>query len=369
MERTRSIRRIKRLVMAVLMTAAPASAVLPVQAAQTGVSYRCTLVKDGKQTVSREKETSGSAKGKDTVSSIQVRLEGAPGHVRYRVHTASGWSRWRRDGAAARGPKKDSPVDAFQIRLEGKAARHYSIAYRYRGLDTGWSSWKKDGKTAGSVKKGKEITAFQISIAPKEASSRKQEDKKTAAVDLYAGRSAERTVSVSSGPSDAPGGALSKEQFEQMLAAGQAPSLAELKETAMELYGMDEASFNVALGWLAGDNIAEDNYWNYFSACCPINAFVKMGAAGFQSYYCNDAWSGGRGYYTPAAYAGRAAGANENLRRIFYIALTNRDPRPTEANGMAPENGLAGRSISQAIYKTRGYSYELGREIWWGVWA
>lgn len=165
------------------------------------------------------------------------------------------------------------------------------------------------------------------------------------------------------------GKSLSSKEFDQKLKGMKAPSLAELKTLAHQLYGMDEASFNVALGWLAGDNIAEDNYWNYFSACCPINAFVKMGAAGFQSYYCNDAWSGGRGYYTPAAYAGRAAGANENLRRIFYIALTNRDPRPTEANGMAPENGLAGRSISQAIYKTRGYSYELGHEIWWGVWA
>ena len=164
--------------------------------------------------------------------------------------------------------------------------------------------------------------------------------------------------------SDGSGGPLSKSQYGEKYNKLKAPTYEELKKLAKKKYKMDDKSFDIALGWTQGDHLGDDNldtnYWNYFSACCPINEFVKNGATAFQTRYLNDAWSRYQGYYTLSAYQNRAKTADEMTRKAFYIALTNRDSRPVEANGLPHSKA--------PIYQADGYSSEHGRIITWGIW-
>ena len=154
-----------------------------------------------------------------------------------------------------------------------------------------------------------------------------------------------------------------------ILSSVQAPSLNQLKKLARDYYGMDDRSFTIALGWLAGDNLqGQDDYASYLSACAPINAFRKNGSARFVSEYTS--WGS---YYAYGRYVSRANNANSYIRKVMLVALTNLDTRPTEANGMCVENGYRAHSISSAIYKVRYRSSHIlpygGYEGWFGVWS
>lgn len=126
-------------------------------------------------------------------------------------------------------------------------------------------------------------------------------------------------------------------------------SLENLKKIAREKYRLrDEDAFDVALGWLAGDNgQGQDDYFSYLSGCAPINHFLKDGKEKFIQDFTNPAWGS---VYSLTDYKGRATRANDYIRQCFYVCLVNLDTRPWEANGMCPENGQAGNSAARAFY-------------------
>lgn len=163
---------------------------------------------------------------------------------------------------------------------------------------------------------------------------------------------------------------VEKAEFEQNWAQMDfVPSYDELKKLAEEKYGMDERSFILSLGWLAGDNLeGQDDYGSFLSGCCPINVFLKMDPDAFYKFYTS--WGS---YYHYDKYVARAQHANDYIRRIFYLSLMHLDTRATEANGMCVENGYNAHSIEKAFYKVKyrsGHILPTGSyDGWFGVWS
>ena len=143
------------------------------------------------------------------------------------------------------------------------------------------------------------------------------------------------------------GGTLGKSKITSKINSISAPSYDELRKMAKDKYHMDEQAFQVALGWTVGDTYqGQDDYISYLSACCPINTFKKVGSASFINQYTS--WGS---YYTFSQYQYRAKNAGTYARKVFYLAMTNLDTRPTQVNGVTIENGYATTlSEKTAIY-------------------
>lgn len=145
-----------------------------------------------------------------------------------------------------------------------------------------------------------------------------------------------------------------KDDFAYVYENAPAYAYEELFSIARELYGMDEVTFNLSLGWFAGDNLeGQDDYWSYLSACVPINYINRAGQDSFKKNYLEAAWAKSTSYYSYDSYSSRARNANEYIRKIFYIAMTHLDPNPIEADGVCVENGYkVSRTTADAYYQT-----------------
>lgn len=153
-------------------------------------------------------------------------------------------------------------------------------------------------------------------------------------------------------------GPLNQQSIEQALAKAPAPSVEELKRMAKDRYGMDEQSFTLAFGWIAGWETAgmtendTDHYADYLSACLGINHIRKYGYATSQSIF-----SGWGGYYTYPSLSAHVHGNGAStpyLRKLFYLAMTNLDTRIMSAYG-----GPGGKLVYSTPYRRSSPNYGL----------
>jgi len=57
-------------------------------------------------------------------------------------------------------------MEAFEIKLTGELAAHYSIRYRAHVENIGWQDWVSNGATAGTSGQAKRVEAVMIELVP-----------------------------------------------------------------------------------------------------------------------------------------------------------------------------------------------------------
>lgn len=113
--------------------------------------------------------TTGQAK---RLESIELKLEGASGGIRYRTHVQSyGWVGWSQNGAPSGTTGQAKRLEAIRIELTGDVASKYDVWYRVHAQTYGWMGWAKNGANAGTATYAKRLEAIQIVLLPKGSSA------------------------------------------------------------------------------------------------------------------------------------------------------------------------------------------------------
>lgn len=77
-----------------------------------------------------------------------------------------GWQPWTSSGEIGT-IGKALRLEAFELKLTGDLANHYTIRYRAHVQNIGWQAWKTDGQTAGTVGQSLRVEAVEITLVPK----------------------------------------------------------------------------------------------------------------------------------------------------------------------------------------------------------